>query len=157
MLTLVAGPNRPAPPKAASASAPRKPLITWGDAPEEPIKPAPKTAELQPKRTAVKDQVKRGGPARDAREREDAYTEMRAAAQERGNYLDNLGDSLNSVSISAGNYLSSARNTAVSDLSLGGVRGECYGRSEGRDRTQVYTFAGPRVSGGRGQRTLRSG
>jgi len=66
-----------------------------------------------PKRTAIKDQAARG-VARDAREREDAYTEMRAAAQERGNYLDSLGDQLNSVSVSAGNYLSSARNTAVS-------------------------------------------
>lgn len=43
------------------------------------------------------------------------YTEMRNATAERGNYLDTLGDSINNVSISAGNYLSQARNAAVSD------------------------------------------
>ena len=40
---------------------------------------------------------------------------MRNATAERGNYLDTLGDSINNVSISAGNYLSQARNAAVSD------------------------------------------
>jgi hypothetical protein len=39
---------------------------------------------------------------------------MRNATAERGNYLDTLGDSINNVSISAGNYLSQARNAAVS-------------------------------------------
>lgn len=40
---------------------------------------------------------------------------MRNATAERGNYLDTLGDSINNVSISAGNYLSQARNAAVSN------------------------------------------
>ena len=39
---------------------------------------------------------------------------MTNAAAERGNYLDDLGDSLNNVSMSASNYLSQAKNAAVS-------------------------------------------
>jgi hypothetical protein len=46
---------------------------------------------------------------------------MRNATAERGNYLDTLGDSINNVSISAGNYLSQARNAAVSDARLAHV------------------------------------
>lgn len=42
------------------------------------------------------------------------YTEMRAAAEERGTYMDQLNDQLNSVSVSAQNYLEQARNQAVS-------------------------------------------
>jgi hypothetical protein len=104
----VAGPNRPPLPKPPPP--PKAPLITWGKPPEEPVKVAPKPNEVLPKRTAVRKQT---APLRDAREREDAYTEMRQAAAERGNYLDNLGDQLNAVSVSAGNYLSQAKNAAV--------------------------------------------
>ena len=43
---------------------------------------------------------------------------MRNAAEERGNFLDDLGDSLNNMHVSASNYLTSARNTAVSLASL---------------------------------------
>ena len=42
------------------------------------------------------------------------YSEMRNAAAERGNYLDDLGESLNNVSVSASSYLSQAKNAAVS-------------------------------------------
>jgi hypothetical protein len=42
------------------------------------------------------------------------YTEMRAAADERGTYMDQLNDQLNAVSMSAQNYLEQARNQAVS-------------------------------------------
>ena len=107
----MAGPSRPPLPKAPPP--PKAPLITWGKPPDEPVKAAPKPNEIVPKRTAVR---KQSAPLRDAREREDAYTEMRQAAMERGNYLDNLGDQLNSVSVSAGNYLSSAKNAAVSPI-----------------------------------------
>jgi hypothetical protein len=109
--STVAGTHRPPLPKPPPP--PKQPLISWGKIPEEPTKPIPKTADLMPKRTTVKDQAIRG-TARDAREREDAYSEMRNAALERQGYLDSLGDSLNNVSVSAGSYLASARNTAVS-------------------------------------------
>lgn len=104
----MAGSGRPPLPKAPPA--PKHPLITWGKPPEEPIKPVVQPNEILPKRTAVKKQT---APARDAREREDAYTELRRAAAERGNYLDTLGDQLNNVSVSATNYLTQARNSAV--------------------------------------------
>jgi len=43
-----------------------------------------------------------------------SYSEMTNATQQRGNYLDDLGESLNNVSMSAANYVSQARNAAVS-------------------------------------------
>lgn len=64
---IVAGPNRPPPPKAPPP--PRKPLISWGNKPDEP--PA-KVAPAEPaniKRTAV---AKQKAPTRDQRERDDA-------------------------------------------------------------------------------------
>jgi len=39
---------------------------------------------------------------------------MRSAAEERGSYLDDLGEGLQNATISAGNYLTQARNSAVS-------------------------------------------
>ena len=39
---------------------------------------------------------------------------MTNAAAERGNYIDELGESLNNATMSASNYLSTARNAAVS-------------------------------------------
>lgn len=109
VLSLVAGSGRPPLPKPPPP--PKQPLITWGKPPEEPIKPPTPTADKMPKRTAVR---KTKDPLRDAREREDAYTEMRNAAVERQGYLDSLGEGINNVSVSAGNYLSQARNAAVS-------------------------------------------
>jgi hypothetical protein len=47
------------------------------------------------------------------------YTQLTNAAYERGNYLDNLGESLNNVTMSATNYVSQAKNTAVSGRGLG--------------------------------------
>ncbi len=41
---------------------------------------------------------------------------MTSAVAERGNYLEGLEDSLNNVSMSATNYLSQAKNSAVSLL-----------------------------------------
>lgn len=59
---------------------------------------------------------------------------MRNATLERQGYLDTLGDSLNNVSVSAGNYLSSARNTAVSFffviLLFSSERGQKGGRGD---------------------------
>ena len=107
---IVAGPNRAPPPKPPPA--PKKPLITWGEVPEEPIKVVtPATTTAPPRRTAVR---KQSAPTRDARERNDAYSEMVDAANERGNYLDDLGETMNQASISAANYLTQARNAAVS-------------------------------------------
>ena len=42
------------------------------------------------------------------------YSEMTSAAAERGGYLDGLEDGLQNASITASNYLSSAKNAAVS-------------------------------------------
>lgn len=134
---IVAGPNRPPPPKPPPA--PRKPLISWGSKPDEPVKPAtpPPAEPAHIKRTAV---GKQKAPTRDAREREDAlvplsltdihfenfladhrrYTEMRRATEERGTYMEQLNDTMNNASISATNYLNQARNNAVSSLIMYG-------------------------------------
>lgn len=44
----------------------------------------------------------------------DRYSEMTDAANERGRYLEDLGDQLNAASASAANYLNQARTAAVS-------------------------------------------
>ena len=41
------------------------------------------------------------------------YTEMRRATEERGTYMDQLGEQMNQASISASNYLTQAKNNAV--------------------------------------------
>lgn len=64
--TIVAGPNRPAPPKPPPA--PKKPLITWGETPQEKV-PVVTKAPTGPKRPAVK---KQRAPTADVRERQDA-------------------------------------------------------------------------------------
>jgi hypothetical protein len=42
------------------------------------------------------------------------YTEMKRATEERGSYIDQLGEQMNNASVSASNYLTQARNNAVS-------------------------------------------
>ncbi|EIW71752.1 hypothetical protein TREMEDRAFT_27343 [Tremella mesenterica DSM 1558] len=116
---IVAGPTRPPLPKPLPA--PKRSLISWGDPPDETVKVVtPATTTVPPKRTAVKKQT---APNRDSREREDAYTELVHATQERGNYLDDLGEHMNQVSISASNYLSSARNAAMKQAAKTAVTG----------------------------------
>jgi hypothetical protein len=39
---------------------------------------------------------------------------MRRATEERGSYIDQLGEQMNNASVSASNYLTQARNNAVS-------------------------------------------
>ncbi len=51
------------------------------------------------------------------------YSEMSTAAYLRGTYLDDLGESLNNATISATNYVTQARNTAVSFSFAGGLVG----------------------------------
>ncbi|KAK4685038.1 hypothetical protein P7C73_g5117, partial [Tremellales sp. Uapishka_1] len=114
---IVAGPNRPGPPKPPPA--PRKPLITWGEPPEEPVKSAAPTAAA-PRRPAVATQK---SAARVAGEREDVYAEMTNAAAERWNVLDNLGEHMNNASIGAANMMASARNTALKEAAKGTAKG----------------------------------
>ncbi|WVQ79503.1 hypothetical protein IAT38_001602 [Cryptococcus sp. DSM 104549] len=115
---LIAGPTRPPPPKVPPP--PPKPLISWGKPPEKEEKQVLTGADVLPKRTAVK---KTRAPTRDAREREDVYSEMTNAAQERGNYLDSLGEQLNNVSVSAAAYANQARNAALKEAAKGTARG----------------------------------
>lgn len=91
----MAGPNRPGPPKAPSK--PSKPLITWGNPPEEVEKPAAGSST-----TKAKPAAKKPAPAVDRRERQDVYTEMRNAAAQRGDYLDDLSAKMKGVEESAG-------------------------------------------------------
>lgn len=64
---------------------------------------------------------------------------MRRATEERGGYIDQLGEQMNQASVSAANYLNQARNNAVSPVRLAidvpaqiiGQRG-CKGQCEGR-------------------------
>jgi syntaxin-binding protein 5 len=46
------------------------------------------------------------------------YTEMKRATEERGSYIDQLGEQMNNASVSASNYLTQARNNAVSKAIL---------------------------------------
>lgn len=64
---IVAGPNRPPPPKAPAP--PRKPLISWGKPADEPAPKVEVADAAHVKRTAV---AKQKAPTRDLREREDA-------------------------------------------------------------------------------------
>ncbi|ORY35002.1 lethal giant larvae like, C-terminal-domain-containing protein [Naematelia encephala] len=121
--SLIAGPNRKAPPR--EPPPPKKPIISWGSPPEEPMKPKPALSlspsqSTIPKRTAVQ---KQRSSARVAGEREDVYSQMTNAANERQNYLDDLGEQLNNVTISAGQYLSQAKNTAMKEAVKGTARG----------------------------------
>ncbi|KAK8849434.1 hypothetical protein IAR55_004766 [Kwoniella newhampshirensis] len=117
--TLIAGPTRPPAPRVPPA--PPKPLISWGKPPEEPDKVVLTAATgLAPKRTPVQ---KQKAPVRDAREREDVYSEMTNTAALRGDYLDSLGDSLNSVSNSASAYLSQAKNAALKEAAKSTAKG----------------------------------
>lgn len=116
---LVAGPKRPPVPR--EPPPPPKPLITWGKPPEEAPKPVtPTGAAVLPKRTAV---GKQKAPIRDWREREDVYSEMTNATNERGAYLDDLNDSLNNVSMGVANYLSSAKNAAMKEAAKSTAKG----------------------------------
>ncbi|WWD20056.1 hypothetical protein CI109_104529 [Kwoniella shandongensis] len=115
---LLGGPSRPPPPKVPPP--PPKPLISWGKPPDEPEKVVPSAANVAPKRTAVH---KQKAPVRDARERDDVYSEMTNTAALRGDYLDTLGDSLNNVSASASQYLSQAKNTAMKEAAKSTARG----------------------------------
>ena len=94
---LVAGPNRPGPPKAPAK--PSKPLITWGNPPEEVEKPAAGPSTTKAKAPAKKPAA---AAAVDRRERQDVYTEMRNAAAQRGDYLDDLSAKMKGVEESAG-------------------------------------------------------
>ena len=47
-----------------------------------------------------------------------SYTEMRLATEERGSYIDQLGEQMNNASVSASNYLTQARNNAVSKVNV---------------------------------------
>ncbi|WRT69409.1 uncharacterized protein IL334_006395 [Kwoniella shivajii] len=117
--SLIAGPTRPAAPKVPPP--PPKPLVTWGKPPEEPEKTTlTASTGAMPNRTAVQ---KQKAPTRDTRERTDVYSEMSDAAYLRGNYLDGLNDSLNTVSASATNYLSQARNTAMKEAAKSTAKG----------------------------------
>ncbi|ORX37991.1 lethal giant larvae like, C-terminal-domain-containing protein [Kockovaella imperatae] len=120
--SIVAGPARPPPPPPPPA--PRRPLISWGEPPAKAVpKPEPTPSlpsNTLPKRTAV---TKTKNPILDAREREDAYSEMRRAAEERGTFLDGLNDSMNNVQVSAGNYLTSARNAAMKEAAKSTAKG----------------------------------
>ncbi|OCF77713.1 hypothetical protein I204_01711 [Kwoniella mangroviensis CBS 8886] len=117
---LIAGPTRPPPPKVPPP--PPKPLITWGKPPdEEEVRPTlTASTGAMPKRTAVQ---KQKAPTRDARERNDVYSEMTDAANQRGNYLDGLNDSLNNVSASASNYYNQARNAAMKEAAKSTAKG----------------------------------
>lgn len=95
LTVIVAGPNRPGPPKAPPK--PSKPLITWGNVPEEPEKPVATSSTARPKAAA-----KKPAPVVDKRERQDVYTEMRNAAALRGDYLDDLSAKMKGVEESAG-------------------------------------------------------
>ncbi|TYJ56810.1 hypothetical protein B9479_002420 [Cryptococcus floricola] len=107
---LIGGPARPPPPR--EPPAPPKPLISWGKPPTEEAPRTPTSATSVPTRKSV---AKTKGPARDVREREDVYSEMRNAAYLRDGMLDTLGDSLQSVSGAAGQYLSQAKNSAMKE------------------------------------------
>jgi hypothetical protein len=61
---IVAGPNRPGLPRPPPT--PRQPWISWGNPPDEPVKP---TSPDPIKRTAI---AKQKAPVRDQRERDDA-------------------------------------------------------------------------------------
>ncbi|WWC93095.1 uncharacterized protein L201_008060 [Kwoniella dendrophila CBS 6074] len=116
---LIAGPTRPPPPKVPPP--PPKPLITWGKPPEEAEKVVlTASTGAAVKRTAVQ---KQKAPVRDARERNDVYSEMTDAATQRGNYLDGLNDSLNSVSASASDYYNHARNAAMKEAAKSTAKG----------------------------------
>jgi hypothetical protein len=114
---LVAGPNRPAPPKPPAA--PRKPLITWGEAPAEPAAATAKSPTT-PKRPAVR---KQSAPTADSRERGDAYSELQTQLHRRNDYLDNLNESVNKAAESAQSYLNSARDTAFKESAKLGAKG----------------------------------
>lgn len=51
------------------------------------------------------------------------YSEMTDAAAERGNMLDDLGEQLNNVSVSATNYLTQARNAAMKEAAKSTAKG----------------------------------
>ncbi len=72
---LVAGPNRPATPKAPAK--PSAPLITWGVVPEAPAARAPARPAAAAKRSTHP-------PVKDRRERVDVYEEMTENARQRG-------------------------------------------------------------------------
>jgi syntaxin-binding protein 5 len=48
---------------------------------------------------------------------------MTDAAAERGNMLDDLGEQLNNVSVSATNYLTQARNAAIKEAAKSTAKG----------------------------------
>ncbi|KAL7424902.1 Lethal(2) giant larvae sro7 [Cryptotrichosporon argae] len=120
--SIVAGPSRPQPAKPVEAGPPKpkKPLITWGEPPDEPVVAKAALSPVAPKRVAV---GKQRGPARDARERNDAYSEMQDTLAERTDVLDYLGEQLNNASVSASGYLSAARNTAMKEAAKGTAKG----------------------------------
>jgi len=48
---------------------------------------------------------------------------MRKATEERGSYIDQLGEQMNNASVSASNYLTQARNNALKESAKASARG----------------------------------
>ncbi|CAK9784876.1 unnamed protein product [Cutaneotrichosporon oleaginosum] len=122
-LDSLISPVRAAPPKPPPP--PRKPLLTWGDAITwgEPPKPEPEQAkpkDVKVKNTAVR---KVRAPDADARERRDAYSQMREGLDRRGDALDTLGEHLDHAGKAAGQYFQAARTAVAKESAKAAGKG----------------------------------
>jgi hypothetical protein len=121
-LDSLISPVRAAPPKPPPP--PRKPLITWdnaitwGDPPKPEEKPVEK--EVKVKNQAVR---KVRGPEADARERRDAYSQIREGLDRRGEALDSLGEQLDNVGKAAGEYFQAAKTAVAKESAKSAGRG----------------------------------